>query len=58
MNRQNVVHLRRLSGKIVVWVGEIVGFFETLVSEPEDIQTGFVAVTRLASVAHFFIPSN
>jgi hypothetical protein len=52
VNRQNVIHLRRL-GKIV-WVGEVVGFFETFVSEPEDIQAGFVAVTRLAC-AHFLI---
>jgi hypothetical protein len=34
-----------------------VGFFEAFVSESENIQAGFVAVTRLAC-AHFFIPSN
>jgi hypothetical protein len=35
-----------------VRIGEIVGFFEAFVSQPEDIEAGFVAVNELVVIVH------
>ena len=45
--------LRRFPGR-QHWGGQIVEFLEALVSEPEDVETGFVAVEKPAC-PHFFI---
>ena len=37
-----------------VWVGEIVGLFEALVTEPEDVEAGFCRGCKVITV--FFLP--
>ena len=44
---------RRFLGQNV-GIGEIVGFFEAFIAEPEDIEAGFVAVR---SLIHLFKPN-
>jgi hypothetical protein len=33
-----------------IGIGEVVGFFETFIPEPEDVETGFVAVNEFSLV--------
>jgi len=46
VNRQNVVHLRRLGKN--VGIGKIVGFVQPFVSEPKEVEARFVPVQKPA----------